>query len=314
MTLRIDSSTTTQENIMNIKQWTPLIMAATLGLAMACQAATVSPGSGGYTASIAFKKKDLRTGEVTQNFSTTPISWCNPTVNPNNPNPANTSFDGCYGSAGDAKWFLLDFTKLPKQEVGKIKVTITASSHSSTGLVPPAITVFQGYQDGGTWGTWFPNQFQGSPSFWASKLMPFTGGTTNSSGWATAYSASSSTGGIDSISVEGDLKLKKGRKNAQYNYLTVIVGGDTHKLGENQAVDFTLGVKIAKPVKPGGGGGFDACGCPAGTLWHHEMNHCMAIGLCDLEEYKGQCQTGDQCIACSKNGVPQRPKPGGVCP
>jgi len=300
---------------MKTKQWMPLVMAATLGLALTSQAATVTPGSGGYAASMAFKKKDMKSGEtVFPSFTALPNGWCAPHANPTN--PANTSFDACYGFAEGSKWFLLDLTKLPKQEVGKVKVAITASSQSTSGLVPPAITVFQGYQNEGAWGAWFPNEFQGSPAFWANKLQPFTGGKTNSSGWATAYSATSSTGGIDTINVEGDLVLKKGKKNLNNNYLTVIVGGDTHKLGDTAPVNFNLSVKISKPVKPGGGGagGFDACGCPAKYLWHPEMNHCMAIKLCDLAEYKGQCQTGDQCIACSKNGIPQRPKPGGVCP
>jgi len=94
----------------------------------------------------------------------------------------------------------------------------------------------------------------------------------------------------------------------------VTTSGRDYKISNNTA---NIQVTVEKPpiISPEQGtGGFDACGCPSGTLWHPEMNHCMAIGLCDLPEYKGQCQAGDQCIACSKNGIPQRPKPGGICP
>lgn len=294
---------------MKTKQWMPLVMAATLGLALTGQAATVTPGSGGYTASMAFKKKDMKGGEAISSFTALPNSWCDPQANPSN--PGNTSFDACYGSTLGAKWFLLDLTKLPKQEVNKIKVTITASSQSTTGVVPPAITVFQGYQNEGAWGAWFPNKFQST--FWASKLKPFSDSKTGTPAWTTAYSPSRNIG---DTTIEAEMNLKSGKKNLNNNYLTVVVGGDIQQLDKIQEVGFNLTVKIAKPVKPGSGGagGFDACGCPGGTLWHPEMNHCMAIGLCDLSQYKGQCQTGDQCIACSKNGIPQRPKPGGVCP
>lgn len=314
---------------MKTKQWMPLIMAATLGLALTGQAATVTPGSGGYTASMAFKKKDMKGGEAISSFTALPNSWCDPQANPSI--PGNTSFDACYGSTLGAKWFLLDLTKLPKQEVKKIRVTITASSQSTTGVVPPAITVFQGYQKEGVWDAWFPNTFQSSPPFWASKLKPFNDSKTGTPAWTTAYSPSRNIG---DTTIEAEMKLKSGKKNLNNNYLTVVVGGDIQQLDKIQEVGFNLTVKIAKPAKPcnddndddnddcddgggnngGGAGGFDACGCPAKTLWHPEMNHCMAIGLCDLPEYKGQCQTGDQCIACSKNGIPQRPKPGGVCP
>jgi hypothetical protein len=289
---------------MKIKQWMPLIMAATLGLALTGQAATVTPGSEGYTASMAFKKKDMKGGEAISSFTALPNSWCDPQANPTI--PSNTSFDACYGSTQGTGWFLLDFTKLPNQQVGKIKVTITASSQSTSGLVPPAITVFQGYQNEGVWDAWFPNTFQSSPPFLASKLKPFNDSKTDTPAWTTAYSPG---GGIDSTSIEAEMKLKPGKKNVNNNYLTVIVGGDIHDLVKNQPAGFNLAVKITQPVKKSAKG-IDACGCSPGTLWHPEMNHCMAIGRCDDPQYKGQCQTGDQCIACGY----KRPKPGGACP
>ncbi len=306
----------------------PFLMTAIFCLTGTLEAATIVSGETGIVsvANITFDKNDLKSNapEISihtgTNFTPTQQNipyakysfvprtksdaWCDPAANPSD--LKNTSYDQCYGNAYDARWVVLDFNKLKKQGYGNIAVEITArryfigdANDASNDLVP-ALAVFQGLQNQGGWGHWFPNQFQGSPQFWAWKLTPFTGGTTNSSGWATAYTP---TGGQDKITVDGVLKLKGGGNN----YLSVAVGGDARKPGNIHDVNFELVVKVTKYKKPapaapgttscGFPAGYDDCGCRAGTHWHPQMNHCMADELF-AGGYENEAVQGAQCAAC----------------
>lgn len=304
----------------------PFTLAVLLGMAGTVEPATIESGDAGIgtVAKITFDKKDLKSDapEISihtgTNFTppeqnipyakhsivppTKSDAWCDPHANPMLPD--NTNYDLCYGNAYDARWVLLDFNKLKKQGVGKVEVDITArryligDANLPSNFLVPGLTVFQGRQDQGAWGSWFPNMYQTSPQFWGWELTPFTGGTTESLGWASGYS---DTGSLDTVTVSGNYFLKGNPKNY---YLTVGVGGDARDGNENHDVNFELLVKVKKyvaPVGPTTNCGFpqpyDACGCPPGTHWHPQMGHCMADDRF-TGEYKGQEVTGAQCEAC----------------
>ncbi len=289
-------------------------------------AATISSGATGigYVAKIELLKTDMKDGapeisvQTGKNFTpseqnipyvkpdlapfTKSDAWCDPAANPKNHD--NTSFDECYGNAKTAKWVLLDFNKLKKQGVGKVAVQITAKRYfignadlGANDLVP-ALTVFQGIQNQGTWGDWFPNKFQQDPKFWGWKLTPFTGGTTESSGWATAYNE---TGGLESVFVDGVFVLKGGNNN----YLSVAVGGDARVPGDSHDANFELVVSVKKytpkpgalPLNCGAPPPMDACWCSPGFHWHPQMGHCMEDSRF-TGEYAGQAIQGEQCYAC----------------
>lgn len=307
--------------------WVPYLMTAMFFMCGTAGAATIVSGETGIgsVANITFDKKDLKSDAPRASIHTgtnfTPTeqnipyarysivprtksdSWCEPSANPAQPD--NTSYDQCYGNAHDVRWVVLDFNKLKKQGIGNVAVEITARRYTigdaddASNRLVPALTVFQGLQNQGGWGSWFPNQFQGSPQFWGWKLTPFTGGTTNSSGWATAYTP---TGGQDNITVDGVLKLKGGGNN----YLSVAVGGDARDPANIHDVNFELVVKVTNYKKPPASGGatscgfpagYDDCGCKAGYSWHPQMNHCMANELF-AGGYENEAVTGAQCAAC----------------
>jgi hypothetical protein len=311
-----------------LKCW-PFLMTAFLCMAGTAQSAVIASGETGIgsVANITFDKTDLKSDAPVSihtgtNFTppeqnipyvkpslvpmTKSDAWCDPSANPLQ--PENTSYDLCYGNAYDARWIVLDFNKLKKQGIGKVAVSITAKRYTIGDInlpinnLVPALAVFQGLQNQGAWGKWFPNTFQTTPPFWGWKLTPFKDGATESAGWATAYTP---TGGQSEITVDGVLKLVGGNNN----YLSVAVGGDARDPANIHDVNFELAVKVAKYVAPKPGPspnscpngivippGYDACGCKTGTHWHPQMNHCMADAL--FAGYEGEMVTGAQCAAC----------------
>lgn len=210
----------------------------------------------------------------------------------------------CYGWSMHSRWIVLDFNALQKAGLTNVWVSMTAKRYDDNDGVTtdddlvPALTVFQGRQDVGIHLHWFPSQLQQMADFWAWKLKPFAGGTTQSTGWSTAYMAS---GSLDSANVTGRLKLAPGGQN----YLTLVVGGDAKHAtaAEKHDVNFQLDVKLSKTKPSSGGGGgsssakFDKCGCEVGkTQWHASMNHCMAIDLCEpIAGTDDQCKTPAMC-------------------
>lgn len=258
------------------------------------------------------------------------MAWCDPVSNPDI--PSNTDINTCYGWGMFSKWVVLDLNALQKAGLTSVWVSVTAKRYDdgvateadATGKtlpsdddLVPALTVYQGRQDVGIHNHWYPNKFQKNP-FWAWKLTPFTGGTTQSNGWATAYGP----GSQDSANVTGRLKLKPGGQN----YLTVAVGGDARHADAKlkHDVNFQLGVQVSRKSpstgvdysslgggngSSGGGNGggntggnsaagkLDKCGCQIGvTQWHASMNHCMAISLCTpIAGTADQCKTPEMC-------------------
>lgn len=316
----------------------PLITVALACLSGSATAADVYGGSGlGFSnvasqwiANIVFNKQDLTSGtEVTiktgddltpavqKEFGTRLIvpptksmAWCDPVSNPDIPN--NTDIAQCYGWAMFSKWTVLDFNALQKAGVGSVWVSITAKRYDDGTAeevgtdgkvlpgdddIVPALTVFQGRQDVGAHLHWYPNKFQKQP-FWAFKLTPFAGGSTQSTGWSTGYFEQ---GNLDYANVIGKLKLKAGGQN----YLSVVVGGDARhaSASEKHDVNFLLSVRLSKkkPAAPGGSGTapgqLDKCGCEIGvTQWHPSMNHCMAISLCQpIAGTADECKTPEMC-------------------
>lgn len=148
-------------------------------------------------------------------------SWCDSYANPLLPN--NEDFGTCYGNASKSNWYVLDLNALQKSGLKGVWVSATARRVDAAADNPliPALTLWQGAQDIGSNLGWFPQFFQSAPAFWASQLAPFTGGSTKSSGWDTAYG----TAGQDVAQVTGWVKLKPGGQN----FLTVAVGGDARK-------------------------------------------------------------------------------------
>ncbi|CAL1241374.1 hypothetical protein [Candidatus Methylocalor cossyra] len=295
----------------------PLVLLAALGSVGSAGAAQVIGGTGiGYStnpitmvARLVFDKKDLKPGAaplvVKSGDNVAPpeqqdmpitvpptksMAWCDPVSNPTE-RPVPTDFSKCYGWAMFSKWFLIDLSALKKQGVGAVWVSIRASrleDQTALGDLIPALTVWRGQQNLGSTNHWYPNMFQTTPPFWAWKLTPFTG--PGNQGWATAYDSASK----NTAAVIGKVPLKGGDKD----YLTVAVGGDARHLDPKQKhdVNFQLAVSIAKkkPVQdstpPPAGGKIDQYGCTVGaTCWHPPMNHCMAVSLCNLPQYKGEC-------------------------
>lgn len=286
--------------------------------------------TGPWVANIVFDKQDLKSGtpvvvktgdnlthprqaaDATKNGNTQvmptlkSMSWCDTAgVSALMSSTADTS--KCYGWSMHSRWIVLDFNALQKAGLTNVWVSMTAKRYNDNDAVStdddlvPALTVFQGRQDLGVHLHWFPSQFQDMANFWAWKLTPFTGGTTKSNGWATAYMAS---GSLDNANVTGRLKLKPGGQN----YLTLVVGGDAKDPSNKHDVNFELDVALSKnaPKTSGGsndGGGnsaagkLDKCGCQIGvTQWHASMNHCMAISLCEpIAGTADQCKTPEMC-------------------
>ena len=148
------------------------------------------------------------------------ISWCNSYANPLVKN--NENFNACYGNAQYSHWYVLDLNDLWKHGMRGVWVSIAAERVSPTDGLVPALTVFQGRQEVGSTLHWFPQEYQPRPVFWADGLKPFTGGTTQSRGWATAYDSKSK----DLAQVTGWVRLHPGGGN----YLTVVVGGDARRI------------------------------------------------------------------------------------
>jgi hypothetical protein len=251
------------------------------------------------------------------------MSWCDDTNTIKalmSPEVAGRTESGCYGWSMHNRWVVLDLNALQRAGLTNVWVSITAMKYSDgvddldkngngdDDLVP-ALTVFQGRQDQGVHLHWFPSQFQQMADFWAWKLKPFQGGTTQSNGWATAYLESNSQ---NSANVTGRLKLRPGGDN----YLTVSVGGDAKHKGTaaeiaklKHDVNFELSVRVsrskpASAMNSGSGGGgtsaggsIDKCGCQVGvTQWHASMNHCMAVALCEpIAGTADQCKTPAMC-------------------
>lgn len=232
-----------------------------------------------WVSTIVFDKKDAKAGaaaflvqtgdDVTppsQQGSSTKIwvpylaatSWCDSYANPLVPN--NRDFNLCYGNGWESNWYVLDLNALQKSGLKGVWVSVTAkrvsdgTETSVDDLLIPALTVWQGKQTEGSNLQWFPQSFQSTPKFWANQLNPFTGGNTQSTGWATAYG----TAAQDQTEVTGWVKLQPGGRN----FLTVAVGGDARKRIVKQRTSdgqckYALSVTVGKK-KPAEGNGASA--------------------------------------------------------
>ncbi len=288
---------------------------------------TLAESTGPWVANMVFSKQDLKsgtTGEIYTGQAVTPavqselatkggvaqvvhptrsMAWCDPASNPD----GDTNIANCWGWAMFSKWVVIDLNALQKGN-SSVWVTITAERYNdgdedtTDDDLIPALTVFQGRQDVGVHLHSYPNKFQKDP-FWAWKLKPFAGGKTKSTGYSTAYATATE----DKAEVTGRVMLKSGNNN----YLTVAVGGDARHADASQKhpVNFKLKVKLSRKEPKSSGNGsnnqglFDACGCTKGVdQWHATMGHCMAVGECELPEWKNgppgiRCQTSDECDA-----------------
>lgn len=180
-------------------------------------------------------------------------SWCDSYANPLIRN--NQDFGLCYGNGWQSNWYVLDLNALQKSGLKGVWVSVTAkriadgTETSADNLLVPALTVWQGKQTEGSNLQWFPQTFQSTPKFWANQLSPFTGGNTQSTGWATAYGAATP----DRAEVTGWVKLQPGGRN----FLTVAVGGDARKQIVKQRTSdgqckYALSVNVGKN-KPAAG-------------------------------------------------------------
>ena len=174
------------------------------------------------------------------------IAWCNSYSNPLVKN--NEDFNTCYGNAQYSHWYVLDFNKLYQQGLRAVWVSVAAERYpvaGSNGGLIPALTVFQGRQTVGSTLSWYPQTYQTTPEFWADDLQPFTGGSTRSTGWATALG----NGNQDLAEVTGWVKLRPGGQN----FLTVAVGGDAHRTEVTETTvnehSYALALRVGK-TKP----------------------------------------------------------------
>lgn len=296
-----------------------LILVSLTGLANASE---IIIGSGvPYTARLVFKKSDINKvadsndknvtitsgdellpeNQANSTLTAKPIptvlsnGWCDPTANPNT---STTDITQCYGRASQSQWFLLDLSKLGKRKVWA-QISLQKDENSTDDTLVPALTVWQGQQNQGLIDDWYPNRFQGydvkgkpdnsvSKAFWAWNLTPLNNSPDNES-WVTA----SNSDNPDKVTVTQRVKLKGGNSN----YLTVIVASDNQE-NQNKNANYKLLVRLSrkKPTLIPGDTGLppppktDIYGCNIGlTCWHPQMNHCMAVNLCNDPKYLGEC-------------------------
>lgn len=265
-------------------------------------AVEIEPSYGiAYAAKLVFNKGDTKTdvpalsihsGQSITNPSTAAsgtipltksMAWCDDATNP----PAGSIPDTCYGWGMHSKWFLIDLSALKAQGLSKVSVSIDVKRY--IGAEPaksdmiPALTVWRGNQNLGPLLHWYPSQFQATPPWWGWLLSPWTDKT--NPGYMSAYGVGAQT----VANVNGEFKLKGGSQD----YLTVAVGGDAKHTDPSlkHEVYFELVVDVKKTGGGGGGDVIDPNGCVVGkTCWHPPMNHCMSVDLCNLPQYKGQCE------------------------
>ncbi len=186
------------------------------------------------------------------------MSWNNPQSNPDV--VQNTDLTKSFGSGLHSQWYLVDLSKL---SAGRYYVSIKlerfndgqavevtpATATTAEQTLPndddlvPAITVFNGYQNRGLSGSWFPNQFQKTTTpFWAEMLKPegvLVGANTQKAGFDTAFGLAED----DRAQVSGVIKLDSAGKMSKTNrYLTVVIGGDDRTTKHD--VNYQLTVKV----------------------------------------------------------------------
>jgi hypothetical protein len=139
--------------------------------------------------------------------------------------------------------------KLERYDDGQAVEVTPATATTAEQTLPsdddlvPAITVFNGYQNRGLSGAWFPNQFQQTTTpFWAEMLKPenvLVGANTQKAGFDTAFGSPDA----DRAQVSGVIKLDSAGKLAKTNrYLTVAIGGDDRTTKHD--VNYQLTVKV----------------------------------------------------------------------
>ncbi|MDD2864928.1 MAG: hypothetical protein PHC99_09440 [Methylococcales bacterium] len=186
------------------------------------------------------------------------MSWNNTQSNPDD--PTTTDLAKGFGSGVHSQWYLVDLSKLSsgkyyvsikleRYDDGQAVEVIPATATTAEQTLPsdddlvPAITVFDGYQNRGISGTWFPNQFQTTTTpFWAEMLKPesvLLGANSAKAGFDTAFGASAN----DRAQVSGVIKLDSAGKVAKTNrYLTIAIGGDDRTTKHD--VNYQLTVKV----------------------------------------------------------------------
>lgn len=190
------------------------------------------------------------------------MSWNN---TQSNPDETTTDLAKGFGSGLHAQWYLVDLSKLAAgnyyvsvklerrddgQAVEVIPATTTATEQTlpSDDDLVPALTVFDGYQNRGISGTWFPNQFQKTTTpFWAEMLKAentLVGTNTGKKGFDTAFGMTND----DIAQVSGTIKLdsvSKGPKQSN-RYLTIALGGDDRNTANKHDVNYKLTIKVHK--------------------------------------------------------------------
>lgn len=188
------------------------------------------------------------------------MSWNNPQSNPDG--VVTTDLAKGFGSGGHSQWYLVDLSKLSSGKYyvsikleryndGQAVEVVPASATAAEQTLPsdddlvPALTVFDGYQNRGISGSWYPNQFQETKTpFWAEMLKPektLLGSNTKQAGFDTAFGSVDA----DTAHVSGTIKLDAAGKLAQTNrYLTVAIGGDDRNAQNKHEVNYKLTVKV----------------------------------------------------------------------
>lgn len=173
-----------------------------------------------------------------------------------NPDEKTTNLEKGFGSGRNAQWYLLDLSKLA---AGNYYVSVKVERYddgqkevspavSNDDLVP-AVTVFDGYQNRGISGTWFPNKFQATKTpFWAEMLKPenVLEGLGGDKGFDTAFNRA---GGNDSLAqVQGTITLDSTSKGfvKSNRYLTIALGGDDRNYAAPHDVNYKLTIKLHK--------------------------------------------------------------------
>jgi hypothetical protein len=269
-------------------------------------AGDIYPGHGiPYAAKFVFHRDDTRPGAPalsvhsgqtipTPNDGGSPASipttrsmaWCDPAVMPPGGAPGT-----CYGSARHSQWFLIDLSRLRRQGLRRVKVTINAKRYA--GAEPaksdliPALTVWRGNQTLGPTLDWFPSQHQATPPFWGWLLHPWIGQV--NPGFLSAHGVGPQT----EASISDTLTLSGRLVGPRADFLTVAVGGDAKHADPKQehAVHFQFEVDVKRARRGLRPGDIDPLGCVVGqTCWHPPMVHCMAVDLCNLPQYLNECQ------------------------
>lgn len=179
------------------------------------------------------------------------MSWNNAH---SNPDETTTDIEKGFGSGLHSQWYLLDLSKL---SAGNYYVSVKVERYddgqkdailpSNDDLVP-AVTVFDGYQNRGVSGTWFPNKFQTTITpFWAEMLKPESvlEGLSGDKGFDSAFNRA---GGNDNVAqVQGTIKLDSTSKGfvKSNRYLTIAIGGDDKNAAAHD-VNYKLTIKLHK--------------------------------------------------------------------